>query len=144
MVGQLATWVSHFWCSCRPSEKWRAWPHLEPNDFSKAIQGSSDYDEQFADELSKGTTPIDAYWEMVIADINGAADVFQSLYDSSNGGDGFVGVEVDPRLAHDGHGTLSAARRLHEVVNRANVMIKIPATQEGIPAIREMIAEDAM
>ena len=84
-----------------------------PTIFQKAIQGSSDYDEQFADELSKGTTPLDAYWEMVIADINGAADVFQNLYDSSNGGDGFVSVEVDPRLAHDGHGTLSAARRLH-------------------------------
>ena len=110
-----------------------------PTIFQKAIQGSSDYDEQFAEELSKGTSPIDAYWEMVIADINGAADVFQSLYDSSNGGDGFVSVEVDPRLAHDGHGTLSAARRLHEVVNRSNVMIKIPATQEGIPAIREPI-----
>ena len=112
-----------------------------PTIFQKAIQGSNDYDLQFAEELAKGTTPLDAYWEMVISDINGAADVFQGLYESSNGGDGFVSVEVDPRLAHDGSGTLSAARRLHEVVNRSNVMIKIPATQEGIPAIREMIAE---
>ena len=112
-----------------------------PTIFQKAIQGSSDYDAQFAEELAKGCTPLEAYWEMVISDINGAADVFQHLFDSSAGGDGFVSVEVDPRLAHDGSGTLAAARRLHEVVSRANVMIKIPATQEGIPAIREMIAE---
>lgn len=112
-----------------------------PTIFQKAIQGSTDYDEQFSAELANGLTPLEAYWELVKADINGALQVFENLYESSLGTDGFVSVEVDPRLAHDGTATLSAARRLHESIHRPNVMIKIPATAEGIPAIREMIAE---
>ena len=67
--------------------------------------------------------------------------MFANLYSQSNGTDGFVSVEVDPSLAHDTTGTLSAARLLHERISRPNVMIKIPATQQGLPAIREMIAE---
>ena len=112
-----------------------------PTIFQKAIQGSSDYDEQFRSEILKGSSARDAYWELVLQDIHGALDVFANLYAQSNGTDGFVSVEVDPSLAHDTAGTLSAARLLHERISRANVMIKIPATQAGLPAIREMIAE---
>ena len=112
-----------------------------PTIFQKAIQGSADYDEQFLREIQKGSTARDAYWELVLQDIHGALDVFSDLYEHSNGADGFVSVEVDPSLAHDTTGTLSAARLLHERISRPNVMIKIPATQQGLPAIREMIAE---
>ena len=112
-----------------------------PTIFQKAIQGSSDYDDQFRSEISKGSSAREAYWELVLQDIHGALDVFADLYSRSKGSDGFVSVEVDPSLAHDSTGTLSAARLLHERVSRPNVMIKIPATKEGIPAIREMIAE---
>ena len=112
-----------------------------PTILQKAIQGSSDYDEQFRSEIQKGSSAREAYWELVLQDIHGALDVFANLYSKSNGSDGFVSVEVDPSLAHDTAGTLSAARLLHERISRPNVMIKIPATQAGLPAIREMIAE---
>jgi transaldolase len=112
-----------------------------PTIFQKAIQGSSDYDEQFEREIKKGLSPIDAYWEMVLADINGALDVFEHLYRQSEGDDGFVSVEVNPSLATHGEETLNAARSLHDRIDRPNVMIKIPATQEGLPAIQAMISE---
>lgn len=112
-----------------------------PTIFQKAIQGSADYDEQFRSEIKKGSTARDAYWELVLRDIHGALDAFANLYLQSGGTDGFVSVEVDPSLARDTAGTLSAARLLHERIARPNVMIKIPATQQGLPAIREMIAE---
>jgi transaldolase len=112
-----------------------------PTIFQKAIQGSADYDDQFSSEIRKGATPLEAYWSLVIKDINDALDVFTDLYSSSSGLDGFVSVEVDPRLARDGEQTLLAARALHERINRPNVMIKIPATEEGLPAIEQMISE---
>ncbi|MEO5973757.1 MAG: transaldolase [Ilumatobacteraceae bacterium] len=112
-----------------------------PTIFQKAIQGSDDYDEQFSTLIKDKHGAIDMYWEMVLHDINGALDVFAPLYESSDGDDGFVSVEVDPGLAHDAQGTLSAARELHQRVNRGNVMIKIPATADGIPAIKAMIGE---
>ena len=73
-----------------------------PTIFQKAIQGSSDYDEQFSEEIRKGLSPLEAYWSLVIKDINDALDVFVHLYQASNGVDGYVSVEVDPRLARDG------------------------------------------
>jgi transaldolase len=112
-----------------------------PTIFQKAIQGSSDYDEQFAKEIAKGLSPMETYWEMVLADINGALDEFEELHQKSNGVDGFVSVEVDPSLAHQSAETLLAARLLHERISRPHVMIKIPGTTEGLPAIRQMIAE---
>jgi transaldolase len=77
----------------------------------------------------------------VLQDINGAADVFDPVYESSGGVDGYVSVEVDPGLAHDGSGTEAAARDLHERLQRRNVMVKIPATAAGISPIRQMISE---
>lgn len=111
-----------------------------PTIFQKAIQGSSDYDEQFA-LLDLGKNPSDLYWDLVLQDIDGALEVFAPIFQDSRGRDGFVSVEVDPGLAHDGAATVSAARQLHERVGRPNVMIKIPATVEGIGAIRAMIGE---
>jgi transaldolase len=112
-----------------------------PTIFQKAIQGSPDYDEQFGSLARDANPVVDDYWALVLADIRGAANVFAPLYDASEGRDGFVSVEVDPGLAHDSAGTLDAARELHTRLSLANVMIKIPATEEGLPAIRQMIAE---
>ena len=112
-----------------------------PTIFAKAIQGSADYDVQFGQLMSAGNSAIDAYWHMVIDDIQSACDAFTPLYDSSDAVDGYVSVEVAPDLSRNTEGTLAAARDLHNRVDRANVMIKIPATVEGLPAIQSMIAE---
>ena len=112
-----------------------------PTIFQKAIQGSQDYDEQFRHLAELKHSPIESYWELVIKDIQDALDVFGPLYESSNRSDGFVSVEVDPNLAHDSAATETAARELDVRVDRDNVMIKIPATREGIPVIRTMISE---
>ena len=112
-----------------------------PTIFQKAIQGSDDYTEQFKSLISSNSSTLDSYWALVLQDIQGALDVFAPLYESSGCLDGFVSVEVDPNLANKGDQTLIAARQLDERVNRDNVMIKIPATAEGIPAIRTMISE---
>ncbi len=112
-----------------------------PTIFQKAIQGSADYDQQFRQLNAQHMSPIDSYWQLVIKDIQDASDIFQPLYQQSHSSDGFVSVEVDPNLAHDTTATQSAARLLDERVARDNVMIKIPATKEGIPVIRTMISE---
>jgi transaldolase len=112
-----------------------------PTIFQKAIQGSSDYDEQFSTLAADAHPVIDDYWEMVLADIHGACDVFARVYDESDGVDGYVSVEVAPGLAHDATGTEAAARDLHARLKRRNLMVKIPATAEGVPAIRQMISE---
>jgi transaldolase len=112
-----------------------------PTIFQKAIQGSDEYDTQFAELAAEGLSVEEIYWELVLSDIHGALDAFEPLHGESSGRDGFVSVEIDPSLARDGEGTLAAARKLHERIARSNVMIKIPATPEGLPAIRTMIAE---
>jgi transaldolase len=112
-----------------------------PTIFQKAIQGSPDYDEQFGKLASANNPIIDDYWSLVLADIHSALEVFADLYHDSHGADGFVSVEVDPGLAHDAAGTEAAARRLHEQIRRPNLMVKIPATAEGISPIQAMISE---
>ena len=112
-----------------------------PTILQKAIEGSPDYDEQFKDLAVDDHPVLDDYWALVLQDINGALDVFEPLYEASNGGDGFASVEVAPGLARDTHGTIAAARHLHERINRPNVFVKIPATAEGVPAIKQMISE---
>ena len=111
-----------------------------PTIFQKAIQGSSDYDEEFA-ELIRSDSIEDAYWDLVIDDVAHACGILRPLYDQSGGGDGFVSLEVAPSLAHNTAGTIDAARNLHQRLNLPNLMVKIPATREGIPAIRQMISE---
>ncbi len=112
-----------------------------PTIFQKAIQGSADYDEQFRKLASADNPILDDYWALVLADIHSALDVFADLYHDSHGTDGFASVEVDPGLAHDSAGTEAAARQLHEQIRRPNLMVKIPATAEGISPIQAMIAE---
>jgi transaldolase len=110
-----------------------------PTIFQKAIQGSADYDEQFG-ALASGDIG-DAYWALVLQDIHGALDVFQGVHEATHGHDGFVSVEVDPGLAHDTAGTIASARSLHNRIARPNLMVKIPATAEGIPAVEQIIAD---
>ena len=112
-----------------------------PSIFQKAIESSSDYDEQFGDLVSGGTSVDDAYWQLVTSDIGGALRALEGVHAASGGADGFVSVEVDPALAHDTDATAAAARALHERIARPNLMVKIPGTVEGLPAIRQMIAE---
>src|SRR5690606_19707743 len=84
---------------------------------------------------------LEAYETLAIGDIQGAADLFRGVYDQSGGRDGFVSLEVSPELAHDTEGTIAEARRFWAEVDRPNLMIKIPGTDEGLPAIEAMLAE---
>ena len=112
-----------------------------PTTFARAIGGSPDYDEQFSALLALGCSVEDAYWQLVVADVIDALAVLRPLYDSTNGADGFVSVEVAPELAHDTAATVAAARGLHAWIDQPNLLVKIPATAEGIPAIHAMIAQ---
>jgi len=112
-----------------------------PSIFQKAISSGSDYDEQFGDLISSGTSVTDAYWDLVTADIEGALALLRAVYDASDGEDGYVSVEVAPDLARDAAGTEAAARRLHEAIAEPNLYVKIPATAEGVGPISTMIGE---
>ena len=112
-----------------------------PTIFQKAIQGSADYDEQFRSLVGGHGSLDDYYWELVLADIHGALDEFADVHHDSHGLDGFVSVEVDPGLAMDAAGTEAAARDLHSRIARPNLFVKIPATEPGVDAIRQMISE---
>jgi transaldolase/glucose-6-phosphate isomerase len=111
-----------------------------PTIFEKAISGSEDYDTQLRTLASQGKTRDDIYDELVIEDIGNAADVFESVHAKTGGEDGFVSLEVSPLLAQKTSETVSEAKRLFARLARPNVMIKIPATAEGIPAIEQSIA----
>ena len=110
-----------------------------PSIFEKAIAGSSDYDADLADLISSGLGVEEIYEALAIDDIQNAADLLMPVFENSSGADGFVSLEVNPNLAHDTDGTLSDAIRLWQAVNRVNLMIKIPATKEGLPAIQRAI-----
>jgi transaldolase len=112
-----------------------------PTIFQKAMADSSDYDEQLRNLSGDGGPIVDDYWTLVAADIVEACAVLDPVFASSDGSDGFVSVEVAPSLADDTDGTVTAARQLHERLARRNLMVKIPATSAGIPAIQAMISE---
>jgi transaldolase len=112
-----------------------------PSIFQKAIAGSDDYDEQLAERLAAGASVEDAYWDLVVTDIEGALAVLRPVHDESDGEDGYVSVEVAPSLARDTEGTTTAARDLHTRIDEPNLYVKIPGTAEGLPAIQRMIAE---
>lgn len=112
-----------------------------PTIFQKAISGGDAYDVQFRELLSNGTSVTDAYWELVVTDINNVLGLLRPVYDTSNGIDGYVSIEVSPLLARDTEGTAAAARHLHALIKKPNLYIKIPGTKEGLPAIKSMIAE---
>ena len=112
-----------------------------PAIFEKAILGSSDYDEELASLAREGLSAREVYRRMAVKDVQLACDVLRPVYDASGGKDGYVSLEVAPRLAHDTEGTLEQARQYWGLVDRPNVMIKIPATDAGIPAIEEALYE---
>jgi transaldolase len=109
-----------------------------PSIFEKAIADSTLYDDQIA-ELGE-TSAQDAFEALAVRDIVGAADLLRVVYDATDGVDGYISLEVSPRLAHDTAGTIADAMRLWAVVDRPNLMIKVPATRAGIPAIEELTA----
>ena len=111
-----------------------------PTIFEKAIAGSEDYDAQLRELASNDKSREEIYDELVLTDIADAADVFRPVYDRNNGNDGFVSIEVLPTIAADTNATIAEAKRLFSRLNRPNVMVKIPATPEGIPAIEESLA----
>lgn len=112
-----------------------------PAIFEQAIAGSDDYDEAFAAEEGQGRDALSIYESLAIEDIQRAADEFAGIYESSDGRDGFVSLEVSPELANDTDGSLEEARRLWKAVDRPNVMIKIPGTNAGLPAIEEALVD---
>ncbi|HVE46092.1 MAG TPA: transaldolase [Acidimicrobiales bacterium] len=111
-----------------------------PTIFAKAISAGTDYDEQLAGLLEVHGVE-DAYWALVVRDIEGALEMLRPLHDACGGRDGFVSLEVAPSIAHDTAATEAAARSLHELIDRPNLMMKIPATAEGVPAIATMTGE---
>ncbi|MGD2107770.1 MAG: transaldolase [Phycisphaerae bacterium] len=112
-----------------------------PTIFMKALSGGDAYDELFNKLASEGKTGMELYEGLVLPDIADAADMLRPVYDRTDGRDGFVSLEVNPKLAYDMERTLDEARRLFKTLNRPNVLIKVPATDEGIPAIETLIGE---
>jgi transaldolase len=112
-----------------------------PAIFQKAIAGSADYDQAIRSLAQAGASIEAIYQVLTVEDVQRAADLFRPLYDRVTGQDGFVSLEVNPHLAHDTQGTVAEARRLWQALARPNVLIKVPATREGLPAIRQLISE---
>jgi transaldolase len=112
-----------------------------PAIFEKAIAGSADYDADIRKLAQAGKSIQEIYENLTVADVGDGADVFKSVYDRVDGKDGFVSLEVNPHLAHDTAGTIAEARRLWQALSRPNVLIKVPATKAGLPAIRQLISE---
>jgi transaldolase len=112
-----------------------------PAIFDKAIAGSHDYDNAISAMALEGKDIEEIYQTLTVEDVQNAADEFRRLYDSSDGKHGFVSLEVNPHLAHDAAGTIEEARRLWKALDRPNVFIKVPATQEGLSAIQGLIGE---
>lgn len=110
-----------------------------PTIFQKAIAGSDLYDDRIAAADALPATEV--FEELAVADVRAAADVLRPVYEASNGRDGFVSLEVSPHLAHDTAGTVAEARRLWGIVDRPNLMIKVPATAEGPAAVETLVAE---
>ena len=112
-----------------------------PTIFDKAISAGTIYDEQIKTLSAKQVTPDLIFEDIAVADISAAADLFKPIYESSNGEDGFVSIEVSPLLAANTEGTIEEGRRLFKRLNRPNIMIKVPGTPEGIPAVRALLED---
>jgi len=112
-----------------------------PTIFKNAISQGEEYRADILALSQAGKSPLEIYEALAIADIGAAADVLRPIYDQSDGLDGYVSIEVNPWLAHDTQATIAEARRLFATLGRPNIMIKVPATMEGIPAIRALIGE---
>jgi transaldolase len=113
-----------------------------PTIFEKAIGTSTDYDAQLRSLLAKDPAKSagDLFEAVAVEDIRAAADILRAVYDRTQGADGFVSLEVSPTLAHDTQGTIAEAKRLWKEVDRPNLMIKVPATPEGLPAVEQLLA----
>jgi transaldolase len=111
-----------------------------PTIFDKAIAGGEGYDDQILELHGRGIAGEDTFWELALEDIGGAADLLRPVHDRVDGKDGFVSIEVSPLLAHDTDATIAEAAKLFARLDRPNILIKIPATPEGVPAIEETIA----
>lgn len=112
-----------------------------PAIFQQAISEADYYDKDIEKFAQEGLDSLAIYEKLAVNDIQRAADLFRPLYDSTNGEDGYVSLEVNPRLVKDTQGTIEEAHRLWNAVNRPNVMIKVPGTVEGLPAITQLIAD---
>src|SRR5256886_9014015 len=112
-----------------------------PSIFEKAIVGSTDYSDFLDQLIAQGLSAGDIYERIAVRDIQDAADILLPVYKSTNKRDGYVSLEVSPTLARDTLGSIEEARRLWKTVARPNVMIKIPGTPEGVPAVRQLISE---
>ncbi|MGI9608931.1 MAG: transaldolase family protein, partial [Acidimicrobiia bacterium] len=112
-----------------------------PSIFAKAMTDTDEYDADLRRLVSEGKSVTDAYWDLVVDDINAATALLKPVFDASGGEDGYVSVEVSPALAHDAQKTIEAARELDGRLQSPNLYIKVPATLEGIPAIETLIGE---
>jgi len=110
-----------------------------PTIFDHAIKNGNDYDDSIRSKVAQGKSGEKLFFELAIEDLTQAADLFRPVYDRTGGLDGWVSLEVSPLLAHDTAATIAAAKDLHAQVRRPNVMIKIPGTPQGVPAIEESI-----
>jgi transaldolase len=111
-----------------------------PTIFQKAMTGSDAYDGQFRRLIEQDSVEA-AFWDMAVDDVTAACAILRPVHDSAGGADGFVSLEVAPNLANQTDPTIAAARSLHERLDLPNLMVKIPATEEGVPAIQQMISE---
>jgi transaldolase len=111
-----------------------------PTIFQKAISEGDAYDEQLREVLAEEQDAKEVFLKLAVQDVQNACDLLRKVWDGGQGQDGWVSIEVDPNLASDTQGTIDEAQRLHELVDKPNCFVKIPATKEGLPAIEEMIA----
>jgi len=111
-----------------------------PTIFQKALAEGDWYDDQLREVLAEEDDAKEVFYRLAVRDVQRACDVLRRVWDEGKGQDGYVSMEVDPTLAHDTEGTLEEAVRLHEWIDRPNLLVKIPATKEGLPAIEECIA----
>jgi transaldolase len=111
-----------------------------PTIFQKAISAGNAYDDQLREVLEEEQDPKEVFIRLASRDIEDALDLLRPVWDEGRGGDGYVSFEVDPSLAYDTEGTIEEAQRLHDLIDRPNLFVKIPATEPGLPAIEEMIA----
>ena len=114
-----------------------------PTIFAKALETSDAYADDVQKRLDRGQEPEAMLWDLLIEDVQAAADILRPVFDKEHGADGFVSIEVSPEIANDTDETIDAARDLEARVNRPNVMVKIPATPAGLPAIQSRIADGA-
>lgn len=112
-----------------------------PSIFQSAISKGQVYNDSILSLAKAGKDAEAIVWDLMVADVQKACDVFRPLFDSTNGGDGFVSLELDPTLAHETAASLTQAEKLVKLVDRPNLMIKVPATKEGLPVVTELIAQ---